>query len=140
MRPEKFCRGQIYYVYPGKATGSEQGGGRPAIIVSNDLCNEYSKVVEVVFLTTKQKVQLPTHVVINSARRRSIALCEQIESVDKTRIGNYMGKVTPDELNELEKAMLVSLQITADLRWLKALSEWEKTTENHKCVTRYAGG
>ena len=131
MKPEKFCRGRIYYVHPGKATGSEQDGGRPAIIVSNDLCNEYSKVVEVVFLTTKQKVQFPTHVVI---RRRSIALCEQIESVDKARIGNYMGKVTAKELKELEKAMLVSLQITVDLRWLKLLSEFEQFITIYRCI------
>ena len=41
-------------------------GGRPAVIVSNDVCNEHSRVVEVVFLTTKEKPPLPTHVKINS--------------------------------------------------------------------------
>lgn len=42
MSEKKYYRGQIYYVYPKDYTGSEQGGGRPAIIVSNDVGNEYS--------------------------------------------------------------------------------------------------
>ena len=41
-------RGDIFYVNPSETVGSEQRSGRPAIIVSNPLCNEHSPVVEVV--------------------------------------------------------------------------------------------
>lgn len=44
-------RGDIFYVNPSETVGSEQRSGRPAIIVSNPLCNEHSPVVEVVYLT-----------------------------------------------------------------------------------------
>lgn len=114
MKGNRFYRGQIYYIHPWRVTGSEQKGGRPAIIVSNDACNEFSRVVEVVFLTTKEKVSLPTHVVIRSARHVSTALCEQIDSVDKTRIGNYINCVSEREMKQLDKAMRVSLQLSPE--------------------------
>ena len=34
-------RGDIFYVNPSETVGSEQRSGRPAIIVSNPLCNEH---------------------------------------------------------------------------------------------------
>lgn len=47
-------RGEIYYIESTyRETGSEQRGGRPAVIVSNDKNNENSEVVEVVYMTTK---------------------------------------------------------------------------------------
>lgn len=40
-------RGEIYYIESTyRETGSEQRGGRPAVIVSNDKNNENSEVVE----------------------------------------------------------------------------------------------
>ena len=70
-------RGDIFYVNPSETVGSEQRSGRPAIIVSNPLCNEHSPVVEVVYLTCQYKKPMPTHVRIESAGKRSTALCEQ---------------------------------------------------------------
>ena len=47
-------RGEIYYIESTyREIGSEQRGGRPAVIVSNDKNNENSEVVEVVYMTTK---------------------------------------------------------------------------------------
>ena len=132
MSEQKYYRGQIYYVYPRdyEYTGSEQGGGRPAVIVSNDVWNKYSKVVEVVFLTTRGKKPLPTHVAINSAPYPSIALCEQIETVDKERIGNYINELTKTELNRIEKAILISLDIATNIRGSKALEKWRRMMES----------
>lgn len=131
MGDQMYHRGQIYYVYPRgyDYTGSEQGGGRPAIIVSNDVGNEYSSVVEVVFLTTREKKPLPTHVKIISARQPSIALCEQIETVDKGRIGNYINEVSQAELKGIEKAILISLDIATNIRGSKALETWRRMME-----------
>lgn len=48
-------RGDIFYIAKGNAntTGSEQYPDRPAIIVSNDKCNEHSPCVEIVYMTTQ---------------------------------------------------------------------------------------
>lgn len=106
-----FKRGDIYYIERSVFTGSEQASGRPAVIVSNDKNNEHSDTVEVVYLTTQPKKDLPTHVVIRSASRESIAICEQITTVAKERIGNFKGSVTDSEMLNIEIAMLVSLDL-----------------------------
>lgn len=111
-----FYRGEIYYVlYDDSSVGSEQRSGRPGIIVSNDQNNRYASTLEVVYLTTKDKKPLPTHVHIEASRIPSTALCEQVFTVDKSRIGDYIGKLTPEEMNEIETGVLISLGLDAYL-------------------------
>lgn len=108
-------RGEIYYIESGfQTTGSEQRPGRPAIIVSNDMNNEFSSTVEVVYLTTQPKHNLPTHVAIRSLKRDSIALCEQITSVAVERVGDFCGEVSDSELRAVEAAMRTSLGLDDD--------------------------
>lgn len=105
-------RGDIWYIESGYNTvGSEQRPGRPAIVVSNDRNNEYSSTLEVVYLTTQPKHDLPTHVTIRSINRESIALCEQITSVAVERFGDYCGRVTEQEMSRIETAMQISLAL-----------------------------
>lgn len=106
-----YKRGEIYYIHKGdvRTMGSEQEAGRPAIIVSNDKANEYSPVVEVVYLTTQPKTDLPTHCTIRSAPQKSTALCEQIHSVFTDRIGNYIGMCTDDEMDLVDECLMISI-------------------------------
>ena len=108
-------RGDIHYIVEnGSSTGSEQRAGRPAIIVSNDMCNNYSPVVEVVFLTTRPKTDLPTHVTIRSTQKPSIALCEQITSVSIERLGDFIAKCTSTEIDAIDRALQISLALQID--------------------------
>lgn len=105
-----FFRGEVYYVLPnGSEVGSETHSGRPTIIVSNNQNNKNSPTVEIVYLTTREKKSLPTHVFISTAHLPSTAICEQIFTVDKTRLGVYSGKLTEREMKDVELAMMVSL-------------------------------
>ena len=104
-------RGDIYYIQSYFSSGSEQQSGRPAVIVSNELNNRHSSTVEVVYLTTQPKNDLPTHVTIRSAPKESIALCEQISTVALERIGTYAGHVTGAEMAQLEIPMMIFLAI-----------------------------
>lgn len=113
MQVQQIRRGDIFYVGGGYTTGSEQHAGRPAIVVSNDKNNEHSSTVEMVYLTTRPKRDMPTHVPISSLSRASIAICEQITTVAIERIGKYHGRVTPAEMSALEEAMMVSLSLNA---------------------------
>ncbi len=106
-------RGEVWYIEKGYSVGSEQRSGRPAIIVSNDKNNTYSTTVEVVYLTTKPKQDLPTHVTIRSLNQISTALCEQITTVSMERLGNYCGTLTDLEIDELDAAIKISLGLPA---------------------------
>ena len=74
-----------------------QYGVRPAIVISNDAANENSPAITVIPLTSnRKKGQLPTHVFISNAglSRSSIALCEQIHTLDKRRMLKKLGQIT----------------------------------------------
>ena len=113
----KFMRGEIYYVYSFPTCGHEQRSGRPAVIVSNNENNAHSEVVEVCYLTLKEKTPLPTHITINQGPCiNSTILCEQITSVAVDRIGDYMCRI-PEELEEaLNKALMASLNLLPILK------------------------
>lgn len=68
-------RGDIFYVNQSETVGSEQRSGRPAIIVSNSLCNEHSPVVEVVYLTCQHKPA------ILSVWRATTIYCFELSSI-----------------------------------------------------------
>ena len=102
-------RGEIYYVQRGYCFGSEQHSGRPAIIVSSDVSNWYSNTVEVVYLTTRPKKAMPVHVHIEATGRPSTALCEQVHTVDARRLGHQYGRCSQAEMQEIDKALKVSL-------------------------------
>ena len=107
-------RGEIYYITPSiAATGSEQRAGRPAIIVSNEMCNRNLNVFEVVYLTTQPKKDMPTHVQIRSTGMTSTALCEQISSVNESRFGSFVGKCTDAEMQMIDLALAISIGISA---------------------------
>lgn len=107
----KVKRGDIYYINGSYACGSEQTGNRPAVIVSNDKCNASSPVIEIVYLTAKlRKNPLPTHVAV-STEKQSIALCEQINSVSKSRLGHYIGHITEREESQIDYALKISLEL-----------------------------
>ena len=113
-KEKRMKRGEVYYIepYDKSGIGSEQRAGRPAVIVSNDKCNEYSEVLEVVYLTTQPKADLPTHVTIRSTPRESTALCEQITSVSTSRFGDMVCRLSKDELVNIEIGCLISLDLS----------------------------
>lgn len=123
-------RGDIWYVESGFTTGSEQRPGRPAVVVSNDKNNEYSSTIEVVYLTTQPKRDLPTHALITSMGRDSTAICEQVTTVAVERFGNYRGAVTPQEMADIDEAMLISLGLDYLLSTddVDEDDEWERET------------
>lgn len=109
-------RGDIYYIEKHDAYGSEIRKARPGVIVSNDMLNQTSDVVEVVYLTTQPKKELPTHAIINSSGCESTALCEQVDSVSLRLVGNYCGTCTPDEMLAIDRALCASLDLASARR------------------------
>ena len=56
-------RGDIYYAELNPVIGSEQGGTRPVLIISNDIGNKHSPTVIIAPITSRihTKAKLPTH-------------------------------------------------------------------------------
>lgn len=79
-------RGEIYWVDIPNAIGHELMKDRPAIIVSCDALNDNSPVVQVVYCSASPKKELPEHITIRSTEQISTALCENVYTVDKSRV------------------------------------------------------
>ena len=109
-----YRRGDIYFADLDPVVGSEQGGTRPVIVIQNDTGNKHSPTLIVATVTTRirKKENMPTHLLIKdnpAFREASVVQLEQIRTIDKCRIDNYLGKVTPHEMVAIEKALSIIL-------------------------------
>ena len=88
-----------------------QGGKRPVVIISNNVCNEVSPIITVVPLTRqKKKLSQPTHAVIRDPEGDiSVVLAEQIMTIDRNLLDDWVGKVKNSDCEQIDKAILVQL-------------------------------
>lgn len=108
-------RGQIYYADLSPIVGSEQGGYRPVLIIQNDVGNKYSPTVIAAIITTrKTKANLPTHVWLNAEcglPKESMVECEQVRTLDKRRLKEFMGQVSTEVMQEIDKGLKISFAL-----------------------------
>ena len=107
-------RGDIFYADLSPVIGSEQGGIRPVIIIQNDIGNKYSPTVIVAAITSQiNKAKLPTHVEISSEEyglnKDSVVLLEQVRTLDKKRLKEKIGHMTDNDMENVDKALLISI-------------------------------
>lgn len=114
--PRTFKRGEIYYIHNRFVQGDEMISGRPAVIVSNDRINDLCGVVEVVMMTTKSKAPAPERIEIKATGTRSTLLCEQITTIDKSRIGDFIGECSPEEMAAINRALISSLSLSETIK------------------------
>lgn len=108
----EFKRSGVYYADLGQTMGSEQSGLRPVVILQNDVGNKYSPTIIVAPVTSQiSKKNIPTHSKIKNdfLNDDSIVLLEQIRTIDKNRMRDYVGTLNADEMKMVERALLTSL-------------------------------
>ena len=108
--------GDIYEVNLDPVVGSETGKRRPALVVSNDINNEFSETVTILPITgqpaRKQypfEVLVPKGVVGLTADSRIKA--NQIRTVDKRRLVSFRGSLPSQYLPEVGKALKIHLNV-----------------------------
>jgi len=100
-RENMIARGDLYSACLDPVIGSEQGGVRPVLVIQNDVGNRYSPTVIVLAVTGQQnKAHLPTHVSVPAGDcgllKDSVVLAEQIRTLDKRRLREKIGAVSPE--------------------------------------------
>ena len=114
MIKRKIKRGDIYYANMDPVLGSEQGGYRPVLIVQNNRGNLYSPTVIVAAITSRLKHKMSTHVMLGKTgglEKNSVVLLEQIRTLDKRRLRDYVGTVDRFQMQKIDRALRISLQI-----------------------------
>ncbi|MDR1892203.1 MAG: type II toxin-antitoxin system PemK/MazF family toxin [Oscillospiraceae bacterium] len=111
--PFEVRRGEIYFADLSPAVGSEQSGHRPVLIISNDTGNRHSPTVVAAAITSKPKKKLPTHHMLPSFSGlvSSVALLEQIRTLDKSRLETLVGTLDEITMIGIDRALAVSVGI-----------------------------
>ncbi len=107
-------RGDIYYADLGQGIGSEQEGRRPVVIIQNDVGNKHSPTVIIAAISSQisSRANLPTHYHLgpeNGLQSPSVVLLEQLRTIDKKRLGEYIGHLSEAHILELNHALSVSI-------------------------------
>lgn len=127
--PAQIRRGQMYYAGLDPVLGSEQGGIRPVLILQNDTGNHFSTTLIVAPITGHvKKMAQPTHVGIPprfGLPCRSMVMLEQLRTIDRIRLGDYVGCVDGGVMARIDEA----LQISVGLQTLPNDQLKEKNTE-----------
>lgn len=116
--PQSVRRFEIWFAELGNHYGSSvQSGSRPVLVMSNDVANHYSSTLTVIPMTTvMKKLELPTHIPVSEADcqmygshtylRESIALAEQVTTIDKKALRNVLCRViSAEKQKEIEQAL-----------------------------------
>lgn len=111
-------KGDVYYADLTPVIGCEQGGVRPVVIIQNNIGNRYSPTVIVAAITSRTgKHQLPTHIKLESGfeglHRDSMILLEQVRTIDRSRLREYIGRLGEMTMQSVNQAIAVSFGLEA---------------------------
>ena len=139
---KRYQRGDIWLVAEDPLrppVGTELWSNRPAIIVSNNVTGNRSGFVQIVYLTTSaRKRSGPTHIMVpapmtgrNQPQGEAMALCEQIHTVDVSRLRKPLGTLSRNRMHEIDQAIALTLSIGRNPDSTAVFKKWEQYIQVH---------
>lgn len=112
-------RGQVFWATLDPRSGSEQGGRRPVIVLSNDAfninSNWHSVIVVPLSTSSNQARRGPTAILVPSGEvglsQDSVALCHQVTTLDRAKLDRLVGTLSPERLLAVEEGLKAALQL-----------------------------
>jgi len=98
-------KGSVWWVEFDPAVGSEINKTRPAVIVSNNIANQYLARVVVIPLTSNVSRVYPGEAVVTLNNQKNKAMSDQIMSADKSRLKSKIGDLSDTDMSFIETAM-----------------------------------
>ena len=118
-------QGDIYWVPLEEPNGSEPGYIHPHVIIQDDVLNRSRiKTVVVCALTTNiKRAKAPGNVLLEEGEanlpKQSVVVVSQVSTVNKTQLGEYIGSLTEQRIN----------QILAGMQFLQSMTERREISE-----------
>ena len=110
MKERTICRGDLFYYDFGNRTGSIQSGERPVLVIQADDYNKNAPTIIVVAVTSViKKRYLPSHILLGEdfgLKKPSMVLLEQVQTVNKEDLKDYIGTVDDEQLIRQINTML----------------------------------
>ncbi len=109
-------RGETYWVRLDPTEGSEIAKTRPALVISNDIGNQYAPRVIVAPISSSGLNRIfPFEVEVRGSEsglaQDSKVLLDQIQTVDKRRLGSRIGSLSEAKRSEVDRAIRLRLSV-----------------------------
>jgi mRNA interferase MazF len=98
-------RGDVYWVDLNPTKGSEINKQRPCVIVSTTPINRARNTVIVVPLSTGARPHPPIVISVECLGKQVTAVCDQIRTVDKSRLIKSAGNLSSKDMNALDESL-----------------------------------
>jgi mRNA interferase MazF len=102
----------VYWVDLEPTYGSQQRGRRPCLVLTEDAINAARRTVGVIPLSSSPSVAPPIVVAIPSLGANSVALCDQLRAVDKSKISKRIAAITAAEMALIEASVKLVLGLS----------------------------
>lgn len=109
-------RGEVWWINFDPSVGGEIRKKRPAIIISNDASNRHLNRLQVVPVTSNVDRLYPSEAFVTINGKLNKALADQLTTVSKLRMMNQTGKVSREDMWQVERAIRVQLSLSDDNR------------------------
>jgi mRNA interferase MazF len=115
--PTRISRGEVLRVRLDPIEGSEQGGERPAVVISPAIINDHSSIVIVAAITTQKTDRIyPFEALIEppdgGLPRRSKVMLRHVRAIDRRRITGSYGQLEPQTMERVDAALKIATGLT----------------------------
>lgn len=118
-------QGDIYWVPLEEPSGSEPGYTHPHVVIQDNVINRsrINTVVVCALTTNLKRANAPGNVLLEAGEanlpKQSIVVVSQVSTVDKAQLGEYIGSLTKQRIN----------QILSGMRFLQLMTEHREIGE-----------
>lgn len=95
----------------GKENIRELQGRHPGVVVSNDEQNKFSPLITILPLTSKVDKIYPFQVLSELKGKNGVILVDQIRTLDRKRLGNKLGELDLETMEQIERALHITLAL-----------------------------
>ena len=108
-------RSEVYLVNLDPTIGSEIKKTRPAVIIQNDVGNQYSPITIIASITSGDKAVYPVEVEVKlhegGLDHNSLILANQIRAIDQKRLVKRLGQLSEQTMRKVDQAIIISLAL-----------------------------
>ncbi len=113
-------RGEVYVADLTPRSGSEQQGRRPVIVLSHDAFNQapnWRSIIVVPLSTSATQAKRGLTAVLlpqgaGGMRQESVALCHQVATLDRAKLMQRLGELTPEQLRQVEAGLKAAIDLS----------------------------